>query len=311
MPGIIRNIFIVSMIFINWYLGYQYNQFEFITRILFMIIAGIFQGMLLIHIMHDTSHTAFTHIPFIWSFIGHTCLDFIAGCSFDAWLHQHVVGHHVYTNIMCIDPDCPPTNDGDARRIAPNQKYYKRYAYQFIYLPILYSIYAFKNRAQDISQTLSQKLNGNIRVNPYYSGNKSAIRLAIFKTLWIIRVLIIPLFYFNVPWYQWIPLFCAMELTIGYFLTFNFQVSFHVSTGVICIYILCNIYTIYSLIYYKLFLCIFTYFMTCKSFLFFVFGIIMTPKKTNSHNLCNLYMHNLKILILLQSYQLSIYGFYL
>ena len=58
---------------------------------------------------------------------------------------------------------------------------------------ILYSIYAFKNRAQDISQTLSKKLNGNIRVNPYYSGNKSAIRLAIFKTLWIIRVLIIPL----------------------------------------------------------------------------------------------------------------------
>mmetsp|Transcript_30031 Transcript_30031/g.36817 ORF Transcript_30031/g.36817 Transcript_30031/m.36817 type:complete len:461 (-) Transcript_30031:14-1396(-) len=228
-PGMLRAIFIIFMIFGSWFLGYQKELFPLYYRVWFMVISGIFQGMLLIHIMHDCSHTAFSHNPFIWSFVGHTCLDVICGCSFDAWLHQHTVGHHVYTNVMCIDPDCPPIRDGDMRRIAPNQTYYDAYMYQYIYLPLLYCFYAFKNRIQDITQTLMLQFNGNMRVNPYFCGIKSALRLGIFKSLWIFRTIIIPLFIFKIPFFEWLLLFCCNELTTGYFLTYNFQVS-HVST---------------------------------------------------------------------------------
>ena len=122
-PGLIRYLFITFMIFFCWYFAWScridngnntsYNYFvescelAFRHRIYLMIIAGIFQGMLLIHTMHDCSHTSFTHSPIIWKFMGRICLDLTTGNSFDAWLHQHTVGHHEYTNILEVDPDVP------------------------------------------------------------------------------------------------------------------------------------------------------------------------------------------------------------
>jgi len=31
--------------------------------------------------------------------------EFVTGQSLYLWIHRHVVGHHVYTNISGIDPD--------------------------------------------------------------------------------------------------------------------------------------------------------------------------------------------------------------
>ena len=106
-----------------------------------MIIAGSFQGMLLIHTMHDCSH-AFGRTA-VWKYLGRMCLDLTCGCSFDAWLHQHVVGHHVYTNIIEIDPDCPMDKISDIRRLMPIHLE-PQYRLQWVYLPILYCLYAFK-----------------------------------------------------------------------------------------------------------------------------------------------------------------------
>jgi hypothetical protein len=36
------------------------------------------------------------------------CNDFMNGTSFYGWLHQHVLGHHVYCNSYGIDPDVRP-----------------------------------------------------------------------------------------------------------------------------------------------------------------------------------------------------------
>eukprot|EP00483_Globobulimina_turgida_P001858 UN01860 len=188
--------------------------------------------MLLIHTMHDVSHTAFGHTPMLWKYTGRMCLDLICGCSFDAWLHQHTVGHHVYTNIISVDPDCPMDKISDIRRLMPSQKWYKSYRVQWIYLPMIYCFYAFKNRIQDLTQTLLGGHNGAMRVNPEFYNCESYIRQIVCKSFWFFRAIIYPLFFLNNSYGEFIFLFLTMEFTTGYFLTFNFQVS-HVSPNVI------------------------------------------------------------------------------
>eukprot|EP01084_Bolivina_argentea_P261501 441938_1 len=222
------------MIVGSWFIVWnRLFNLSFFFRFILMIIGGIFQGMLLIHTMHDCSHTAFGHIPFIWKYMGRICLDLTCGCSFDAWLHQHVVGHHVYTNMIEIDPDCPIDRYNDIRRLMPSQEWYSQYRLQWIYLPILYCLYAFKNRVQDLTQTLFGKHNGAMRVNPEFYNWESYIRQIVCKLFWFFRAIIYPIWFLNNNiFFEFIPLFLTMEFTTGYFLTFNFQVS-HVSTDVI------------------------------------------------------------------------------
>ncbi len=70
-------------------------------------IYGIFQVMPLLHAMHDASHTAIGTTQTSWKFFGRLTLDWYAGASMLSWHHQHIVGHHVYTNIFMADPDIP------------------------------------------------------------------------------------------------------------------------------------------------------------------------------------------------------------
>lgn len=229
--GLWRYLLITSCIFGFWYLAWNTkNILPLYVRFLFMIMAGIAQGLLLIHTMHDCSHTSLSHMPLVWKLLGRICMDVTCGTSFDAWLHQHVVGHHVYTNVLMIDPDVPMQQDGDIRRIMPQQAYSSQYKFQYIYLPILYSIYAFKNRIQDLTQTLFGAYNGAMRVNPHFRDNECLIRQLVTKIVWLIRAVYVPIFVWKNDFFNdFLLLFLTMELTTGYFLTYNFQVS-HVST---------------------------------------------------------------------------------
>lgn len=41
----------------------------------------------------------------MWKAVGAISQDFFNGASMYAWTHQHVFGHHTYTNIDGVDPD--------------------------------------------------------------------------------------------------------------------------------------------------------------------------------------------------------------
>jgi len=222
----------ISIMLISWYLAMAYRDvLAFRYRVYLCIISGVFQSLNLIHTMHDLSHSAFTHNPKVWRYFGMTIMDLLSGCCFEAWLHQHTAGHHIYTNVVTIDPDCPMESIDDLRRIAPHQKWSARYFLQWIYLPLIYCFYAFKVRIQDVTQFWGMAMNGNIRVNPHFRGTGSMVSQIVGKTLWLFRCVYVPLFIWkNDFWLEFLPLFVAEELATGYYLTFNFQVS-HVTTG--------------------------------------------------------------------------------
>ena len=80
-----------------------------VVRLAFAALQGVFQAMPLMHAMHDACHTALGPHEGWWKLYGRLCLDWYAGGCMITWHHQHVVGHHVYTNVFTADPDLPPT----------------------------------------------------------------------------------------------------------------------------------------------------------------------------------------------------------
>jgi fatty acid desaturase len=162
----------------------------------------------------------------MWKFIGRLTMDYFAGASLNSWLHQHTIGHHVYTNVVGADPDLPYKKSGDLRRVSSFQDWLSFYKLQHIYLPFLYGFLAFKFRIQDITDTLLSKTNGAMRVNPM--GYNPYVQQVLAKTFWAAWRLVLPLVFWKIPIGEFLLLFVAAEMATGWWLTFNFQVS-HVS----------------------------------------------------------------------------------
>jgi len=103
---LLRFVLFLSILATCYYTTY-FSQHSSFLRVITAIIYGWFQAMILIHQMHDSCHSAFGYNPKWWNFFNQLCQEWIAGASMLAWSHQHVIGHHVYTNIMGADPDLP------------------------------------------------------------------------------------------------------------------------------------------------------------------------------------------------------------
>jgi fatty acid desaturase/predicted heme/steroid binding protein len=211
--------------------GYCARDVWWPTRVLAAMLLGCCQGLPLVGWMHDASHGSIGHSERWWWNVGRFSLDYVSGSSMLSWRNQHVLGHHVYTNVMGSDPDLPTLRDGDPRRLVPEQVWHAIYKYQHLYLPPLYGILAFKSRFGDVMDVFPHRRNGPIRVNPI--SVQDYLRMASSKFVWFFYRVVVPLTFFRgaMGRREFVVLFFLTEFMTGYWLAFNFQVS-HVSDGV-------------------------------------------------------------------------------
>jgi len=202
-----------------------YNPFGANTAIIILLsmLHGLSESLYAAHIIHDSSHAAITHNPGVWKFFG--CLaDLLIGFSIFSWNHQHVIGHHLYTNIRGADPDIG-TRDVDFRRVSPSQSWRWVYRYQHIYTPVLYGLLSLKFRVMDWESFILHK-NGRIPVQSaswFY-----IVNCIVGKIIFVVTRLIVPLYFF--PAGHVLLVFFISNFTTGYYLSFIFEVS-HLATG--------------------------------------------------------------------------------
>eukprot|EP00180_Rhodochaete_pulchella_P001909 Plantae.Rhodophyta-Rhodochaete_pulchella.ctg28710.p1 GENE.Plantae.Rhodophyta-Rhodochaete_pulchella.ctg28710~~Plantae.Rhodophyta-Rhodochaete_pulchella.ctg28710.p1 ORF type:complete len:454 (-),score=58.77 Plantae.Rhodophyta-Rhodochaete_pulchella.ctg28710:180-1439(-) len=194
-----------------------------IVRYVLAVGFGVLQGLPLTGWMHDCSHASLGHSESMWWTIGRLALDWVSGSSMVSWRNQHVIGHHVYTNVFGSDPDLPMVDDGDPRRVSHAQMWLKVYQYQHIYMPVLYGILGLKSRLSDLTEVFSQHTNGPIRVNPISA--QDVLYQFASKSVWFWYRLVVPTAILGIPLSVTLPLFFISEWTTGYWLAFNFQVS--------------------------------------------------------------------------------------
>eukprot|EP01126_Amoeba_proteus_P049737 TRINITY_DN5832_c0_g1_i10.p1 TRINITY_DN5832_c0_g1~~TRINITY_DN5832_c0_g1_i10.p1 ORF type:complete len:369 (-),score=83.08 TRINITY_DN5832_c0_g1_i10:111-1217(-) len=210
----------------GYYMIY-FSQVSTFVRFLSAIVFGTFQALTLIHVMHDACHSAIGYNELWWKVIGRFSMDFISGGDMKHWHYQHVLGHHIYTNVMGADPDLPELLEGDMRYIVPRQVWKSIYKYQYIYMPILYGLLSIKVRLQNWTTTYLTLKNGPVRVNPI-----STLQWVYFifaRCVNLTYELLIPMMFGNQNWIRVLGFWCLQEVALGFWLAFNFQVS-HIST---------------------------------------------------------------------------------
>jgi len=67
-----------------------------------LIILPIFLWVYSVNYFHDASHFALSHQPWVNTFVMYLFPYFESPTT---WLHQHIIGHHSYTNDEELDPD--------------------------------------------------------------------------------------------------------------------------------------------------------------------------------------------------------------
>ncbi|KAJ3831969.1 delta 5 fatty acid desaturase [Lentinula raphanica] len=114
--------------------------------------------------VHDGSHGAIGHNPTFWKLLltGH---DFFVGTSSTLWTYQHVLSHHIFTNVDGFDTDIE-TVEVEYRRIKKTQKYFGFYRFQSIYSPFLYVLLGCSVRIKDLVFYFTGR-RGPLQVNPF------------------------------------------------------------------------------------------------------------------------------------------------
>jgi len=114
------------------------------------------------------------------------------------------------------------------RMVFPYQRWKALYRAQAYYLPVLYTLLAFKTRVSDAFILLGDRLNGNIYMN------FSSLDIAL---LWVTKIFFLwyqfylPVAYFGLSIGQFLSIYVVMELAAGAWLAYFFQVN-HISEGV-------------------------------------------------------------------------------
>jgi len=224
---IIRTMFYISL---SLYLHYVcLFSTSLIVTLIGGIIMGISCGFTTFIAVHEGSHASTTNSPWFWRIFGAIGGDFVNGASFYAWLHQHFLGHHPFTNLTnhstipgedSLDPDTI-THDPDLRRIKPDQPYRDHYKYQKFYMPLLYGFLVTKFRINDCFIVFVDKKNGSVKLNPPNTWHLTAFILG--KSFWLFYRIILPCFYVSI----WKVLFHFLitDLAMGYTLALVFQVN--------------------------------------------------------------------------------------
>lgn len=174
-------------------------------------------------IAHDALHGAYSSNPAVNTALGLT-FD-IMGANGYLWKITHNVVHHTYTNIQGIDEDLEVS---PLLRLSPNSEYRPVHRFQHVFG---FFAYAFSTLfwvfVKDYKYMMQKDL-GPYRNIKHPAGQ---IALLIFmKLVYYTYMIVLPLVFLDITWWQFVIGFVALHLTAGLILGVVFQLA-HVVEG--------------------------------------------------------------------------------
>ncbi|KAJ3715893.1 delta5 fatty acid desaturase [Lentinula guzmanii] len=169
--------------------------------------------------VHDGSHGAIGRNPVLWKLLlmGH---DFFVGTSSTLWTYQHVMSHHIFTNVDGFDADID-TSEVEFRRIKESQKYFCFYQLQSIYSPLLYVLLGCTVRIEDLLYYFTSR-RGPLKVNPFTFQQNIIFWGG--KLFFLMTRIFLPLFW-GVPLSRVISAFFVADFTLSIILALIFQAT--------------------------------------------------------------------------------------
>ncbi len=216
---VLKTIILLSLYFVPfiWLLTFQPS---FPSSLLLWFLMGLGVAGIGMSIMHDANHGAYSSNETVNFLLGHT-LNFAGGAVLN-WKLQHNVLHHMYTNIVDLDEDIA---DRVIMRFSPHtklkgiQKYQKFYAFFFYGLITLYWVVG-----KDLVQFI-QFIKSGVNTNTKAENASLFIRISLFKILYFVGILVVPVVYFHIPVLEVVLGFLLMHFVAGIILTVVFQLA--------------------------------------------------------------------------------------
>lgn len=220
----LRHFIFPFLVLVMMFAQVYFASYSFFLSCIAAALMGWFSALSCMVNVHDASHFAVTSNPIVWSVVGHIH-DYLHGCSYHVWIHQHIFGHHPYTNIDGFDPDISTANHKpDLRRIKWNQKWLPRYFRQHVYMPLMYCLLGIKTHIQDFFVIINKR-NSTSTFNTLPTSH-----LVVFltgKLCFFTHKVVLP--WMLLSFREMVVLAMLGEMAAGYWLALIFQASHVVS----------------------------------------------------------------------------------
>lgn len=215
---IVKSISILALYLIPYFIVLTVNITNVWTVFGLWIIMGIASAGIGLSIMHDANHGSYSKNQSFNKYLGYL-LNFIGGSAVN-WKLQHNYLHHGYTNVEGMDEDIDP---GPVMRLSPHQKRLKLHRWQHIYGWFIYGLMTLSwVTAKDFAQ-LKRYSEMGLLAKQNRSYRWLFIELIISKTFFYGYLLILPIIFSPIVWWQTIIFFTVMHFLQGFILTIVFQ----------------------------------------------------------------------------------------
>lgn len=195
------------------------------SLLLMVIIMSIGLAGIGLAVMHDANHGAYSKKPWINNVIGYS-LNLVGANAFN-WKMQHNVLHHTYTNVHDHDEDISPRG---VLRLTPHTDWKLIHKFQHLYAWFIYGLMTITWMVvNDFARLIRYHRNGMAKKHKA-NITKEWIILILSKLVYLGYILIIPLAFTDLPWWQIVAGIFIMHYIAGFMLAIIFQPA-HVIDG--------------------------------------------------------------------------------
>jgi linoleoyl-CoA desaturase len=200
------------------------NHFGVWTMLGLAVVLGMFAAFIGFNVSHDAIHGAYSASSKVNKALSKSFE--ILGASPYVWNITHNQIHHTYTNIPGHDEDIEVAPG--LVRISEEEKVNKIQRYQHFYAFLLYGLASLswvlrKDYKKFFQKKIGQQDNTNHPPIEYFN-------LFFYKFLYYTLFIVLPLYFLDITWWQFIIGFVAMHLAEGLVLGLVFQLA-HVVEG--------------------------------------------------------------------------------
>ncbi|HEY4320851.1 MAG TPA: acyl-CoA desaturase [Gemmatimonadales bacterium] len=200
------------------YAAIMSNHFTPLVMLGFCVIMGIGVAGVGFGISHDALHGAYSSNNVVNRLLGLT-FDVLGANSY-MWKLTHNIIHHTYTNIEGVDEDI---DYAPFLRLSPHAKYGRQHRYQHLYGFATYSVATlFWVFVKDYKYFLKRDL------GPYKNKKHPPAEVALLvvgKAVHYGWMIVLPLIFLQVTWWQFLVGFLTVHLTAGLILGVIFQLA--------------------------------------------------------------------------------------
>lgn len=182
------------------------------------VLLGVTTAGIGFSVMHDANHGAYSSNKRVNQVLGYI-MNFIGGSAIN-WKIQHNVLHHSYTNIHEFDEDI---DAGAILRFSPDQKWRRFHRLQHIYAWFFYGLMTILwITTKDVRQVIRYHKQGLLAgQGRTLAGAVTEVILT--KLVYYSYMLVIPLIFASVPWWQTVLGFLTLHYVLGFILAIVFQ----------------------------------------------------------------------------------------